>query len=122
MHNETISFRQPNRLDLMSDAEKSITEAMHKVEESGASENLTNAVIKLSQARDLVYEHYRTNNSNRKKFHVVEYAGYFNIQDTAFYDTGKNILNAEEIGYEEAKKYGELIEKLLNEYYATQTN
>ena len=54
------AFRQPNRLDLMSMAEKSITLAMNMVEESGASEHLTNAVIKLSQARDLVYEHYRT--------------------------------------------------------------
>jgi len=53
-------FRQPNRLDLMSNAEKAITLAMYVLEESGASENLTNAVIKLGQARDLVYEHCRT--------------------------------------------------------------
>jgi hypothetical protein len=55
-------FRQPNRLDLMSNAEKAITLAMYVLEESGASENLTNAGIKLQQARDLVYEHYRTEN------------------------------------------------------------
>lgn len=54
------AFRQPNRLDLMSPAEKAITEAMYRVEESGASENLTNAVIALGKARDLVYEHFRT--------------------------------------------------------------
>lgn len=54
------AFRQPNRLDLMSPAEKAITEAMYRVEESGASENLTNAVIMLGKARDLVYEHFRT--------------------------------------------------------------
>jgi hypothetical protein len=52
-------FRQPNRLDLMSETEKAITEAMRLVEDIGASEHLTNAVIKLGQARDLVYEHYR---------------------------------------------------------------
>ena len=55
----TEPFRQPNRLDLMSDAEVSITKAMYVVEGVGASENLTNAVIKLGQARDLVYEYYR---------------------------------------------------------------
>ena len=54
------NFRQPNRLDLMSPAEKAITEAMYRVEESGASENLTNAVVTLGRARALVYEHYRT--------------------------------------------------------------
>lgn len=53
-------FRQPNRLDLMSRSEQGITMAMYLVEEAGASEHLTNAVIKLGQARDLVYEHYRT--------------------------------------------------------------
>ena len=55
-------FRQPNRLDLMSDAEVAITKAMFIIEGIGASENLTNAVIKLGQARDLVYEHYRAKN------------------------------------------------------------
>lgn len=60
------SFRQPNRFDLMSNAEKGITLAMYVLEESGASENLTNAVIKLSQARDLVYEHFRTQSSLNK--------------------------------------------------------
>lgn len=53
-------FRQPNRFDLMSDAEKTIGFAIGEVEKVGASEHLTNAVIKLGQARDLVYEHYRT--------------------------------------------------------------
>lgn len=56
---ENKIFRQRNRFDLMSNAEKAITLAMYVLEESGASENLTNAVIKLGQARDLVYEHYR---------------------------------------------------------------
>jgi len=52
-------FRQPNRLDLMSSVEKAITYTMQEVEKLGANEHLTNAVIKLGQARDLVYEHYR---------------------------------------------------------------
>ena len=52
-------FRQPNRLDLMSETEKAITSVIGFVEDIGASEHLTNAVIKLGQARDLVYEHYR---------------------------------------------------------------
>src|SRR6188768_2853873 len=55
-------FRQPNRLDLMSSVEKAITYTMQEVEKLGANEHLTNAVIKLGQARDLVYEHYRTKN------------------------------------------------------------
>ena len=59
---------------------------------------------------------------SKKTFFVVEYAGYFNIQTTPFYDTGKNILDADAVGYEEAKKYGELIENLLNKYYDTQTD
>jgi hypothetical protein len=58
-----LSFRQPNRLDLMSNAETAITLAIGVIEQSGASQNLTNAVIKLGQARDLVYEHYRTINT-----------------------------------------------------------
>lgn len=57
-------FRQPNRLDLMSETEKAITETMGLVENIGASEHLTNAVIKLGQARDLVYEHYRAAKRN----------------------------------------------------------
>ena len=49
--------RAKNRLDLMSVAEQAITFAMKQVENIGASVELTNAVIKLSEARDLVYEH-----------------------------------------------------------------
>ena len=52
-------FRQPNRFDLMSQTEKAITGVIGLVEDIGANEYLTNAVIKLGQARDLVYEHYR---------------------------------------------------------------
>lgn len=59
---ETMPFRQPNRLDLMSEAELYIQEAIERVEVIGADEILTNAVIKLGQARDLVYEYYRTAN------------------------------------------------------------
>ena len=54
-----LSFRQPNRLDLMSSVEKAITYTMQEVEKLGANEHLTNAVIKLGQARDFVYEYYR---------------------------------------------------------------
>jgi hypothetical protein len=57
-------FRQPNRFDLMSETEKAITNVIGFVEDIGASEHLTNAVIKLGQARDLVYEHYR-NEANK---------------------------------------------------------
>lgn len=58
------AFRQPNRVDLMSVTERAITTAMRLVEEAGASEMLTNAGIKLGQARDLTYEHYRQINSD----------------------------------------------------------
>lgn len=52
-------FRLSNRMDLMSDAEKAISSAIGEVEKSGASENLTNAVILLGKARGFVYEHYK---------------------------------------------------------------
>ena len=53
------NYRQPNRIDLMSSIEKAITYTMQEIEKMDASENLTNAQIKLGQARDLVYEYYR---------------------------------------------------------------
>ena len=55
------SKRQKNRLDLMSVAEQAITFAMNQVEKIGASTELTNAVIKLGEARDLVYDHLTKN-------------------------------------------------------------
>lgn len=58
---EATPFRQPNRLDLMSEAEIYIQESIERVDVIGADEMLTNAVIKLGQARDLVYEYYRLN-------------------------------------------------------------
>lgn len=49
--------RPRNRRDLMSDAESAITEAMYRVEEVGASLRLTEAVMLLEKARNLVYDH-----------------------------------------------------------------
>ena len=45
------------RIDLMTPAELAITNAMHEVEKAGASIELTNAVIKLMEARNLVADH-----------------------------------------------------------------
>jgi hypothetical protein len=45
------------RIDLMTPAELAITNAMHEVEIAGASIELTNAVIKLMEARNLVADH-----------------------------------------------------------------
>ena len=52
-----------------------------------------------------------------KEFHAVEYSGFFNIQTTPFYDDADNILDAESVGYENAKGYAKLIAKLLNEHF-----
>ena len=43
-----------NRLDLCKPAEISIYNAMEQVEEMGASEELTQAIIKLQEAKELV--------------------------------------------------------------------
>ncbi len=58
----TESYRQPNRLDLMSPAEKKISEAIYEVEKIGADVLLTDAVILLGKARDKTYEYLRQNN------------------------------------------------------------
>lgn len=60
-----IPFRQPNRHDLMSTAEKEITTALYTIEGLHGDEKLTNAMLKLMQARDLVYEYYRCQNDNK---------------------------------------------------------
>lgn len=53
------------------------------------------------------------------KFHAVEYAGYWNIQTSPYYDDDhKNILDAESIGEKEAEQYANLIAELLNKHYA----
>jgi hypothetical protein len=49
--------RQSNRSDLWSPTEKAINDVMQQVEKLGASTKLTNAVIKLQEAQNLVYEH-----------------------------------------------------------------
>ncbi len=59
--------------------------------------------------------------SENEKFHAVEYSGYWNIQSGSSY-RDKNILDAEQVGPEAAQRNAELIAKLLNEYYATQTD
>lgn len=43
-----------NRLCLLTSAELAIYEAMGEVEKAGADERLTNALIKLKEAKDLV--------------------------------------------------------------------
>lgn len=48
-----------------------------------------------------------------KKYHAVEYAGYWHIQDQPYYG-GKDLLNAEDVGVEEAAKNANMIESLLN--------
>lgn len=48
-------------------------------------------------------------------FHAVQYANYFNIQPSPFYGD-KSILDAEDIGVEQAEMYAELIAKLLTEH------
>jgi len=50
---------------------------------------------------------------NKPKYHVVEYAGFFKIQEGDKYGD-VDILNAEDVGYEQAKANAERIVKLLN--------
>lgn len=47
-------FPRRSRLDLCEAAEKIIYDAIQEVEKLGADERLTNAVVKLSEAKDLV--------------------------------------------------------------------
>jgi hypothetical protein len=47
-------FPRRSRLDLMEPAEKAIYNAAQEVEKIGADVRLTNAVIKLQEARELV--------------------------------------------------------------------
>jgi len=57
-----------------------------------------------------------TNNPDvqpKKIFHVVEYAGFFHIQTEDVYG-GLDILNADHVGYENAKNFAERIAALLN--------
>lgn len=55
-----------------------------------------------------------------EKFYAVEYAGFWHIQKTPYYESleeGTNILNAEEVGYRESEQYANLIAELLNKHY-----
>lgn len=49
-----LSSPRRNRVDLFTPAEKAIYDAVQEVEKAGADVRLTHAVIKLSEARDLV--------------------------------------------------------------------
>ncbi len=54
------------------------------------------------------------------RFFAVEYAGYWHIQTSPYYDSGLDILNAEDVGVSYAKERAELIAKLLNDYHNNQ--
>lgn len=47
------------------------------------------------------------------KYHAVEYSGYWYIQESPFYGE-KNLLDAEDVGEEEAEKNAKQIADLLN--------
>jgi hypothetical protein len=49
----------------------------------------------------------------KDKWHVVEFAGWFHIMDEPFYDA-KDVLNAEDVGYEQAKYNADLLVNLHN--------
>lgn len=49
-------------------------------------------------------------------FHAVQYANYFNIQPSPFYGDN-NILDAEDVGEDQAEMYAELLAKLLTEHF-----
>lgn len=50
-------FPRRSRLDLCEAAEKIIYDAIQEVEKLGADERLTNAVVKLSEAKELVSDY-----------------------------------------------------------------
>lgn len=50
-------FPRRSRLDLCEPAEKILYDAMQEIEKLGADERLTNAVIKLAEARELVSDY-----------------------------------------------------------------
>ncbi len=50
-------FPRRSRLDLCEPSEKAIYDATQEVEKLGADERLTNAVVKLSEARELVSDY-----------------------------------------------------------------
>lgn len=50
-------FPRRSRLDLCEPAEKAIYDAMQEVEKIGADERLTNAVVKLQEAKELVSDY-----------------------------------------------------------------
>lgn len=58
-------FPRRSRLDLCEAAEKIIYDAIQEVEKLGADVRLTNAVVKLSEAKDLVSDFIDEQISNR---------------------------------------------------------
>lgn len=50
-------FPRRSRLDLCEPSEKAIYDAMQEVEKIGADERLTNAIIKLQEAKELVSDY-----------------------------------------------------------------
>jgi hypothetical protein len=52
-----------------------------------------------------------------KRIHPVAYCNFWTIQSGPYYGD-KDILNAEDVGEEEAEKNANLIANLLNEYYS----
>lgn len=52
-----MEFPRRSRLDLMVPAEKAIHDAMQEVEKAGADTRLTNAVVKLAEAKDWVADY-----------------------------------------------------------------
>lgn len=63
-------FPRRSRLDLCEAAEKIIYDAIQEVEKLGADERLTNAVVKLSEAKDLVSDFIDEKKSSEIKTNV----------------------------------------------------
>lgn len=47
-------------------------------------------------------------NHSKAPWHAVEYAGFWTLRTDNHYDVGEDILNAEEVGEEKAKKNANL--------------
>lgn len=66
--------------------------------------------------------------TTKEQWYVVEYGGFFRIQTEPYYDAGKNIMDAEVVGYETAKANAQLMAtspdmlKVLQECEAQITN
>lgn len=83
MNNIIESFPRRQRLDKCTPAELSIYKAMEEVEKIGADVKLTNAIIKLDEARNLVADFVDSEPREHKYYYCKECGFTFLLADNA---------------------------------------